>query len=247
LIRKRIAKWTFSLAITGVVAAALIAASSTTGPIIGMTAFQNGITLDDAKVTGTATLFDGSKIQSEGYSRVHLNNGTRLDFGAGSKAQVFATHADLSAGMTEIQSPSGFDVTATGLKIHPSGSDAIARVKIAKDKVFVTALNAPVSVLNKDGLLVAKVMPGVPLQFMPQAGATAPQDDTNNKKKKKKKGGAAAGGSGTPGGSAGGAGGGGGSGTGWGTGSSVILGFAVATGAGIGGAAAAGAFSTPSP
>ena len=141
-------------------------------PIIGMTSFQNGVTLDNSRVSGTATLFDGSTIQSEGYSRVHLNNGTRLDFGAGAKAQVFATHAALSAGMTEMQSPSGFEIDTTALKIRPSGADSIARVKIDSGKVYVTALNAPVSVMNSQGLLVAKVAPGLPMAFMAQ-GATA--------------------------------------------------------------------------
>lgn len=165
---KRLAMWSISIAITGSAAAILMASA----PIIGMTSSQNGVTLDNSKVAGTATLFDGSTIQTEGYSRIHLNNGTRLDFGAGAKAQVFATHAALSAGMTEMQSPSGFEVDTNVVKIRPSGADSIARVKIESGRVYVTALNAPVSVMNSQGLLVAKVAPGVPMSFMAQ-GATA--------------------------------------------------------------------------
>lgn len=166
--RKRLAMWGFSIAITGSAAVLLMASA----PIIGMTSFQNGVTLDNSKVSGTATLFEGSTIQSDGYSRIHLNNGTRLDFGAGAKAQVFATHAALSAGMTEMQSPAGFEVDTTLIRIRPVGADSIARVKIDSGKVYVTALNAPVSVMNSQGLLVAKVAPGVPMVFMAQ-GATA--------------------------------------------------------------------------
>jgi hypothetical protein len=160
--------WSFSIAIAGSAASFLMGSA----PIIGMTSSQNGVTLDNSKVSGTATLFEGSTIQSEGYSRIHLNNGTRLDFGAGSKAQVFANHAALAAGMTEMQSSSGFEIDTTSLRIRSAGSDSIARVEIDSGRVFVTALNSPVTVTNSQGMLVAKVAPGVPMAFMAQ-GATA--------------------------------------------------------------------------
>jgi hypothetical protein len=167
LTRKQFAAWSLSIAITGSVAVLMASA-----PVIGVTSSQSGVTLDNSRVAGSATLFDGSTIQSEGFSRVHLNNGTRLDFAAGSKAQLFSNHAALASGMTEMQSPSGFEVDTTLLKIRSTGADSIARVKISGDHVFVTALNAPVSVLNSQGLLVAKVTPGIPMAFMAQ-GATA--------------------------------------------------------------------------
>jgi hypothetical protein len=141
--------------------------------VIGMTSSQNGVTLNDAKVSGNATLFDGSTVRTEGFSRFSLKNGTRLDLGAGASAQVFANRASLTAGMGEVQSPSGFELDTKELKIRTVGSNSIARVKIESDRVLVTALNAPVNVLNGQGLLVAKVTPGMPLSFMPQGAAAA--------------------------------------------------------------------------
>jgi hypothetical protein len=168
LILKRLATWSFSVAIT-VGAAPFLAASA---PVIGMTSSQNGVTLDNSQVSGTATLFDGVTVQSQGYSRLHLKNGTRLDLAAGSKAQVFANHAALTAGMSEMQSPSGFELDTTNLKVLSTDAKSVARVKIESDKVYVTALNSPVTVLNSQGLLVAKVAPGLPMSFMAQ-GASA--------------------------------------------------------------------------
>jgi hypothetical protein len=140
-----------------------------------MASAQSGITLDDSRVSGTATLFEGSKIMADGYSRLHLNNGARLDLAAGSHAQVFASHASLESGQGEIEGASGYEIDARTLKIQLSEKTSIARVKIdASDtRVYVTALNAPVNVLNSEGLLVAKVVPGIPFSFLPQ-GASAP-------------------------------------------------------------------------
>ncbi len=169
MIRKRLATWGFSLALTAASAPFISAAA----PVIGMASAQSGVTLDNSKVSGTATLFEGSTLQSEGYSRIHLKNGTRLDLAAGSKAQVFANHAALSSGMGEMQSPSGFEIDTPGLKIQSTGADSVARVKIDSDKVYVTALNSPVNVRNSKGMLVAKVAPGMPLSFMAQGAAAS--------------------------------------------------------------------------
>jgi hypothetical protein len=146
--------------------------AASTGSIIGMTSSQNGVTLDNAKVAGSATVFEGSTVQTEGYSRIHLNNGTRLDFGAGTKAQVYADHASLTSGTTEMQSPGSFEIDTNVIKVRPVGADSIARVKVDSDRIYVTALNAPVSVFSSHGLLIGKVSPGLPMSFMAQ-GATA--------------------------------------------------------------------------
>jgi hypothetical protein len=140
-------------------------------PIIGLASAQSGITLDESKVSGTATLFEGSKIMADGYSRLHLNNGTRLDLAAGSHAQVFASHVSLESGQGEFEGASGYEIDAQTLKIQLSEKASIARVKIdARDtRVYVTALN----VLNSQGLLVAKVTPGIPFSFLPQGAAAA--------------------------------------------------------------------------
>jgi hypothetical protein len=161
-----------SLAAVPAVSLLLIAGTaSASAPAIGMASAPSGITLDNSRVSGNATLFDGSTVQTEVYSRIKLNNGTRLDLGAGSKAQIFANRVALENGMSEAQSSTGYEIDTRTLKIQPSDATSIARVLVGADKaVLVTALNAPVNVLNRDGLLVARVAPGMPLSFMPQAG-----------------------------------------------------------------------------
>ncbi|HXJ44796.1 MAG TPA: hypothetical protein VNH18_36250 [Bryobacteraceae bacterium] len=143
-------------------------------PVIGIASSQGGVTLDNSKVSGNASIFDGSTVQTDSYSRIHMNNGTRLDLGAGSKATVYSNRVSLERGVSEVQSTNGFEVNANSLKISGAEAGAIARVKIEGNKtVYVTALNKPVNVLNKDGLLVARVNPGLPLSFIPQAAGAS--------------------------------------------------------------------------
>jgi hypothetical protein len=138
-----------------------------------MASVQSGVILDNSRVSGTATLFEGSKIQAQGFSRLHLNNGTRLDLATGAQVQVFATHASLDAGSGEIEG-SGYELDARTLRIRLTEKNTIARVKIDSNakRVYVAAVNAPVDVRNSDGLLIARVAPGTPFAFVPQAAAS---------------------------------------------------------------------------
>ena len=61
---------------------------------------------------GDATVFEGATVQPEDYSRIRLNNGTRLDLGSGSRAQVFAHRVALESGMGEIQGGTGYETDA---------------------------------------------------------------------------------------------------------------------------------------
>jgi len=163
-----------TLSISALMFVSAASLSMASAPVIGLAQAQSGATLDDSRVSGTATLFEGSKIKADGFSRLHLNNGTRLDLATGSQAQIFASHATLESGTSEIEGTSGYEVDAQSLKIQLGEKNSIARIRIddSDKRVYVLAMNAPVNVLDSEGLLVAKVSPGIPLSFMPQ-GATA--------------------------------------------------------------------------
>src|ERR1700679_1137427 len=81
--------------------------SAANGPVIGMVwsgAGQAGASIDGARVSGNATLFDGSEVASNGYSRLELKSGARVDLVADSVVRVFADHVTLEGGSSEDQS-----------------------------------------------------------------------------------------------------------------------------------------------
>jgi len=151
-----------------IASSALFAATSSS--VIGMASTQNSsaLTLDNARVSGNATIFDGSTVDANGYVRMQLNNGSRLDFTAGSKGKVFSNRVSLESGMSEVQSGTGFEIDAQSLKVRPTSADAVARVKVEGKNVFVTAVNAPVEVVSSIGIVVARVAPGKPMEFHAQ-------------------------------------------------------------------------------
>jgi len=161
--------------ISGMVVVCALSISAATSPIIGMVSSdpgQAGVWIDGARVSSNATLFDGSEVTANGYSRLQLNSGARLNLGAKSVVRVFANHASLEGGAGEIQNGAGYSMDARTLKIQPAEAGAIARVRLDGDqKVLVTAVGAPVNVWNSAGLLIARVVPEMPMSFLPQAAA----------------------------------------------------------------------------
>jgi len=162
-----------AVTVCAIVSACTLTLSAANSPVIGMVssgAGQAGVSIDGARVSGNATLFDGSVVSASGYSRLQLSSGARVDLGAGSVVRVFSNHVSLEGGSSEVQSASHYAIDARTLKIEPSEAGSVARVRLDGDqRVMVTALTAPVNVWNHDGLLVARVLPETPLSFLPQA------------------------------------------------------------------------------
>jgi len=165
-----------SVMIMGLLVAGALTLSAANTPMIGMVSSdpgQAGVLIDGARVSSNATLFDGSQVTSAGYSRVQLTSGTRVNLGANSVMRIFASYASLEGGTSELQGGSSYAIDARSLKIQPAEASAIARVRLDGDqKVLVTAVTAPVNVWNRDGLLVARVLPEAPMSFLPQAAAS---------------------------------------------------------------------------
>ena len=144
---------------------------------IGTVVAAGNFQLDDAKVSGNATLFDGTTIQTGAApSEVRLNNGARMSLGAGARGRVYQDRLLLERGESQIQAGGGYLVQARSLRILSEGAASSGRIALAgQSKVRVAALAGALRVTNSKGILVARVMPGAPIEFEPQAaGAAAP-------------------------------------------------------------------------
>ena len=161
--------------IFGTVLVCALSLSAAGTSVIGMVSSDPGqasVLVNGTRVSSNATLFDGSEVTSSGYSRVQLNSGARVNLGANSTVRVFANHASLEGGATEIENSTGYAIDARSLRIQPAQANSIARVRLDGDqRVLVAAITAPVNVWNSQGLLVARVVPETPMSFLPQAAA----------------------------------------------------------------------------
>jgi hypothetical protein len=141
------------------------------GPVIGIAVAKGTFQVDNAQVAGNSTLFDGSKVETtEASSRLRLQNGTRVELAAGSRAAVFQDRTLLEKGFGEFQAASSYGIEARGLRISSAGGRSIVRVRLdGETRVLVAALNGPARVFKTSGALIANVAAGATLRFEPQA------------------------------------------------------------------------------
>jgi hypothetical protein len=142
------------------------------GPAIGVAIAPGTFQIDGAPVTGNATLFDGVAVETaKSSSRLQVNSGVRVDLAPESRARVYAKYVALERGTGELASSEAYQIEARTLRIEPRSRTAVARVGLeAANTVMVAALNGPVRVFNDAGLVVADVIEGMKMSFVPQAG-----------------------------------------------------------------------------
>jgi hypothetical protein len=147
------------------------------GAVVGLAASSGTFMVDRASVAGSATLFEGSIIQTgKSVSRLDLK-GTWLQLAADSQVTVSEKQVVLNRGMGVLGGEPGYNIVARSLRIATGNPSAIARVWLDGDNsVRVAAVNGPVHVYNRSGLLVTDVVAGRVFAFAPQAGAADAAD-----------------------------------------------------------------------
>jgi len=146
-------------------------------PAIGVAITQGSLRVDDARVIGNGTLFEGTTVEtSEAAGRLRLNNGVELRLASSSLGKVFSDRFVLVRGAGELESAERFLIEARGLQIQAEGPAAAGRVSVSEDdKIQVAALRGQFRVLTAEGVTVAAMSAGKALEFdASQAGAAAP-------------------------------------------------------------------------
>jgi len=138
---------------------------------IGMAVTRGSFRVDNATVTGNATLVEGTTIETEeAGSSLQLSSGTHISLGAQSKGRVFGDRILLERGVGDLEKLEAYRVEARGLTIQPQSRAASARVALAGSRlVQVAALTGSLRVMNAKGMVVANLTSGSALEFDPQA------------------------------------------------------------------------------
>lgn len=144
-------------------------------PVIGTVVAQGTFRLDNATVTGNATLFEGATIETKtAASRMVLSTGARISLNVDSKARFYGDHLILEKGEGRLEKASGFRFEARGLTIQPETGNASARIALGSGaRVTLAAFTGSFRVLNARGVLVANVGSGHALELEPQTVDTA--------------------------------------------------------------------------
>ena len=158
------------------VLAGTLATIPAAGPSLGVITSNGDFLLDNAKVSGNATLTEGSRVKTTKLpSTLRLNDGSRVILAEGASAKVHRGRLVLEEGLSEFRSSGKFEVEAAAYRIVAEPT-AAGRVFRSDDKtVQVASLNGTLRVFNARGIQLANVVAGGDiLAFTLQAEGAAP-------------------------------------------------------------------------
>lgn len=143
---------------------------------IGSAVSQADFELNQHTVASSGTVLDGSPLSTRrAPSTVRLQGGTRLDLAPDSRGQIFRDHLLLEQGAAALLSSSHYRVLARDFEITPESSSARGSVSLGPNQqLSVSARQGNFRIANKQGVLIARVLPGRSLLFTP---APAPSSD----------------------------------------------------------------------
>jgi hypothetical protein len=145
-------------------------------PVIGIATAGGEFLVGSSPVSGNATLFDGTVVETGStVSVLQLDSGARVRLGTASRGMVFRKYLLLVRGEGLLEKTGDYVLEAGNLRVRPSSSDATARVKIEEnERVHVTALAGDLQVLNTAGFLLARLEAGRALEFDAHTGDSVP-------------------------------------------------------------------------
>lgn len=146
-------------------------------PAIGVALTQGSLRVDDARVIGNGTLFEGTTVETgDTSSQLRLNDGVQMRLASGSRGRVFRDRMILDRGASQVENAGRFLIEAKGLHIVVEGPNAAGRVAVKDENlVQVAALRGQFRVLTANGVTLAALAAGKALEFdAQQAGASAP-------------------------------------------------------------------------
>ena len=142
---------------------------------IGMAVANGSFQLDNSKVYGNATLFDGSLIETAAVSSdLVLQNGARLRLGTESLAMIHQDRLVLERGQSEINAASGYSIEALGLRAASDSPQSHVVVTYSgPGRIHVASFRGSARVSGANGVLVANIPAGTALELNPQAAGAA--------------------------------------------------------------------------
>jgi len=133
---------------------------------IGIAMANGNFEIDNAKVRGNSTVFEGSSIATEAAgSELHLSNGVRMRLGAEAAGRIYSDRFVLEKGAGQVESGTSFRIEAGTLRVVPESPACAVRVAVTPEgRVRIAAVRGRAHVSRQDGMLLARVAPQQPVE-----------------------------------------------------------------------------------
>lgn len=144
--------------------------------VLGTASVRGDMRVDGYTVTGDATVFDGSVVETgDASANLLVGHGVDITMSRSSRGTIYRDHFVLQRGESELTAPGSFELQANGLHVAANKPDSVGIVNLKpSNTIEIAALAGSFEVRNGQGLLLSNVLPGHPLSFAMQDQANTP-------------------------------------------------------------------------
>lgn len=152
---------------------------------IGVVTVGGDLRVDGSAVSGNATLFDGTSIETMAATGELSVGSTRVLMAGQSRGKVFQSRVQLERGKVQWEGGNGFRADAGVVQVSGRGVDSKVLVNRTADAVEVASLSGVVDVLDTGGKVLLSLNAGTAYSFAPDpqgasAGTNSNPTDPNN-------------------------------------------------------------------
>ncbi len=136
---------------------------------IGFVTVIGSMRVDGSEIRENATILEGTSLETYvNPARVALKSGTQLELAAEGSARIYGDRIVLEKGFAQLHASSRYSIFASSLRVVPKNASTL-RIGYASDKaVEVSVVRGEAQILNKEGALVASVMPNHTIELTPE-------------------------------------------------------------------------------
>ena len=141
---------------------------------IGTVSARGDFRVDSHLVSGNATLFNGSMVETgTATADLRMGKGATITMSTNSRGTLYSDRLVLQQGESELTAPGAFHLEVEGLHVAASGPNSHGVVSLkAGNTVQVSALSGTFSVTNDHGFVLASISPGRGMTFAFQSGSS---------------------------------------------------------------------------
>ena len=151
-----------------------ISAAAADSESIGTVSARGDFRVDSHLVSGNATLFNGSMVET-GTATADLRMGkdATITMSTNSRGTLYRDRMVLQQGESELTAPESFHLEVEGLHVAASGPNSHGVISLKTgNTVQVSALSGTFSVTNDHGSTLASISPGRAMTFAFQSGSS---------------------------------------------------------------------------
>ncbi len=131
------------------------------GQTIGTATVRGNVRVDGNQVTGDATLFDGTKVETAAASAtLRMSQRSIIEMSTGTRSVIYGNYVRLEQGTIDFKPTCGFVAEVNGVRVTPNSSNTHGVISLSSSGASLSSQSGEFLILDKTGRLLSRIPAG---------------------------------------------------------------------------------------